>query len=90
MARAIAIAVNAACEIFALEDEETGACAVFEHSTGPVPIAGDLVSGDIFARTLCSFVHGKGACTAYARTGPISRRDALLLVDGPSDDADQS
>jgi len=83
MPRAIAIAVSAVSEIFALEDAETGLCAVFEHTTGPVLDAGDVVYGDVTARTLCSFVHDKGVCIAYARTGPISRAHAILLVDGP-------
>jgi hypothetical protein len=84
MPRAIAIAVNTMSEIFALEDEESGACAVFEHSAGPFPAPGDVVMGDVYARTLCTFEHHKGNCVAYARTGPISRLKAVLLVDGPA------
>jgi hypothetical protein len=82
MSKAIAIAVNAVSEIFALEDVETGFCAVFDHTSGPTLEPGDVVDGDVLARTLCSFAHDKGVCIAYARTGPISRLKAILLVDG--------
>ena len=83
MPKAIAIAANAVGGIFALEDSETGLCAVFEHTTGPMLEPGDVVDGDVTAMTLCTFVHDRGACIAYARTGPISRLKAVVLVDGP-------
>jgi hypothetical protein len=72
--------------MFALEDEHTGFCCVFVNVTGPTMEPGDVVDGDVTARTLCSFHHADGVCIASAQTGAISRLKAVMLVDGPAGD----
>jgi hypothetical protein len=84
MPRAIAIAVDAARQMFALEDAETGFCGVFVAVSGPTITPGDVLDVDIGARGTCTFDHSDGPCVARALIGPISRLKAVVLVDGPA------
>jgi hypothetical protein len=83
MSNAIVIAMDTGRQLFALEDAETGFCAVFDYLSGPSLSAGDVVAGDVCARMMCNFEHDRGTCIAHARTGPLSRLKAVVLVDGP-------
>ena len=83
MSKAMVIALDEAKQVFAVEEEGTGFCAVFDYLSGPAISVGDIVAGDVRARTLCNFEHDAGTCVAYARTGPLSRLKAVLLVNGP-------